>query len=460
MLLKDKLKKRIKEISIVSFDIFDTLLFRPYAKPIDLFQHMEKFFHKPLFCEQRIKAEQSARQSHPDLVDITYDMIYDEIETEYKEMQAKEKAWEKMVLRANPELLDVYKYAQEQGKKIVIASDMYLPSEFIAEILQKNGFNNWDKLYVSGEINAIKGNGSMFKQIISDFGVLPQQILHIGDNKKSDYKIPLKMQIKAIHYSSIYKQYCRANKCNFSLKHESKTSLGLSIIYSMMAYKWLLDKMQQKTSYNYWQRLGYQYSGPIGYGYTRFVTQTAQENNIDSLLFVARDGYLLEKIFKEFSTDIKHNYIYAPRFLNHICRLDYCNDKEAKTVIEYYAQENEEIKTLSKNMSNPSMFIEEHKQIFKDLSERQMQYYKQYIQRIVPTAKKYACVDTITGQFSSQKIIQQGLSAPILGIYWGICEDMFINTYQHKSFVGLCTTQDDRREKNYFTKNWNFINAL
>lgn len=47
----------VDKVSIVSFDIFDTLLLRPYMKPEDLFLHLEKIYDCPGFSEQRKNAE-------------------------------------------------------------------------------------------------------------------------------------------------------------------------------------------------------------------------------------------------------------------------------------------------------------------------------------------------------------------------------------------------------------------
>ena len=84
-LLLDKIKKDIKKAKVVSFDIFDTLLVRPYIKPIDLFVHMEKAFERQGFAEERRDAERRARVRHKELEDITFDMIYEEIDDEFSE---------------------------------------------------------------------------------------------------------------------------------------------------------------------------------------------------------------------------------------------------------------------------------------------------------------------------------------------------------------------------------------
>ena len=41
----DYIKNQIDSHLVISFDIFDTLLLRPYAKPTDLFLHLEKKTH-------------------------------------------------------------------------------------------------------------------------------------------------------------------------------------------------------------------------------------------------------------------------------------------------------------------------------------------------------------------------------------------------------------------------------
>ncbi|MBQ8677416.1 MAG: hypothetical protein IJ529_02970, partial [Alphaproteobacteria bacterium] len=101
----------VRKAEVISFDIFDTLLLRPYAKPQDLFWHIEKAYSRVGFCEERRAAERRARLRHRELEDITYDMIYEEIDDKFKDLKQTETDWEKMVLRANPEMKKVYEYA-------------------------------------------------------------------------------------------------------------------------------------------------------------------------------------------------------------------------------------------------------------------------------------------------------------------------------------------------------------
>ena len=454
------LKKRIDNSKIVSFDIFDTLLVRPYVRPTDLFVHMERALECPGFADERTAAERRARINHPELQDITLDMIYDEIDGVFKGMKQHEMDWEEMVLRANPEMKQVYDYAKAHGKKVVIASDMYLPTEFIAKVLRKNGYDNWDALYVSGELNKTKGHGSLWPKILKDANVQDaKEILHIGDNDYSDCKIPKKHCISVAKYTPLLLQY-KYSSCRY--KKLKTKSLGASILMGIMSYKWALDRFSGSAYENYWVGLGWYYAGPVGYAYTRFVEQTAKNNKIDALLFVARDGYLLQSIFNSFATGIKSAYVYAPRFVNHICRLDYVKDNkiQAQAIIDFYRQNNPEIKELFEPFDNPCSFISDNKKILAPLADKKMQIYRDYLMKNIPVAKKYALVDTITGAFSSQKTLQGALKESLLGIYWGVSEDLHVHKYRFDAFIGKNTPSDITEYHRMFTRNWNFMEFL
>lgn len=108
--------RKIKKAEVVSFDIFDTLLVRPYIRPTDLFLHIEKIYKKPFFHNARITAEYNARiKSLKE--DITLDEIYMQMPKEFQFMKDIELEWEMMVLRPNPEMQIIWEHAKESGKK-------------------------------------------------------------------------------------------------------------------------------------------------------------------------------------------------------------------------------------------------------------------------------------------------------------------------------------------------------
>ena len=76
----------------------------------------------------------------------------------------------------------VYEYALLKGKRIIIVSDMFLPKSFIERILVKNGYDKYEKLYLSSEYKKIKFTGSLFKIVLAELEVKPSQILHVTIN--------------------------------------------------------------------------------------------------------------------------------------------------------------------------------------------------------------------------------------------------------------------------------------
>ena len=74
-------------------------------------------------------------------------------------------------LYPNPEMVCVFNKAKAANKTLVIASDMYLPTEALSKILANNGITGYTKLYVSGDIGLRKSTGSLFKFIIAKLHV-------------------------------------------------------------------------------------------------------------------------------------------------------------------------------------------------------------------------------------------------------------------------------------------------
>lgn len=76
------------------------------------------------------------------------------------------------------------------GKKVIFTSDMYLPKDVIQKILDKNGYVQNDKLYLSSEIKLTKARGALYKYVLDDMKLAEKELLHIGDNFQSDVESP------------------------------------------------------------------------------------------------------------------------------------------------------------------------------------------------------------------------------------------------------------------------------
>lgn len=172
---------------LVSFDIFDTMIFRKVKKPTDIFNMVEEAIGQKGFANARIQAERKARTVHSASEEITFNQIYEEIDDDYVGIWEEELKAEEKYTYANECIKKIYEYAYANNN-VAICSDMYLPKDYLAHLLEKKGYVGIEKLYVSAEHMRTKATGRLFKYMISDNKLKADEILHIGDNLQSDGK--------------------------------------------------------------------------------------------------------------------------------------------------------------------------------------------------------------------------------------------------------------------------------
>ena len=113
-------------------------------------------------------------------------------------------ATELSVCKANPEALEFFKVVKQEGKRLIIVSDMYLDSSTIEEILQNCGYDFADvPIYVSSEYGKTKRSGNLFRTVLEHEEVEAGKVLHIGDNLISDYLMPKKCGMKSFLYRRV-----------------------------------------------------------------------------------------------------------------------------------------------------------------------------------------------------------------------------------------------------------------
>ena len=195
----------ISQYDIVSFDIFDTLLFRTVGKPEDVFALVEQQTVIAGFARERVRAEYSAREKvrkRTNTTEVALDDIYAELISLYGEqcdpLKKQEIQTELSCCYANPFMLDLLNELHRQGKKVIAVSDMYLPRTIIEEMLHKCGFTQLSDIYVSCEHGVGKADGRLF-QIVRD-RYPNSSIVHVGDNYRSDAIGGKQCKVQGIHY--------------------------------------------------------------------------------------------------------------------------------------------------------------------------------------------------------------------------------------------------------------------
>lgn len=333
---QENIKKEIvsPDTQYVSFDVFDTLVQRPFLEPTDLFCILSDELNQNTssyvdFAELRISAERSCRDKkallYPSAEDITLDEIYDylaettilsqDLLTHMKQREQELELYFCKVREAGKMFFDL---ALDAEKKIIICSDMYLPMRTIEQILEKAGYSGYYKLYVSSELMLTKATGNLFKYVQKDLKCKKATaFLHIGDNWDSDVVKPQSLGWKTGHMSKAVDLLRNYNPGNYSGEGFNRiwgnngqqtdyleclnSFPGLRNIMGLAAtrlFKTPFVSINQSSDFNADPNfIGYFCFGPHLLAVSEWILKIAKERNIPTIHFVARDGYILKQTF-------------------------------------------------------------------------------------------------------------------------------------------------------------------
>ena len=303
-------KYKLLHYDVVSFDIFDTLILRPFQTPSDLFMVLGDKFNQINFknirynAEQYVRSKMEASEGHRE---VTIHDIYKEvnretgIDVEYgvqTEFQA-----EKDFCFANPYMLQVFKMLKSQGKKIVITSDMYIPHDMMVELLASCGYTGYDKLYVSCDYKTSKRQGVLYDELIKDNP--NKKIIHVGDNFAVDIVSAQDKGIDAHYYVNCHEQ-------GGKYRADGMSEL-VGSFYSGIVNTHLHNGTKTYTPY---YEYGFTYGGLYITGFCNWIYKKAKEQGVEKILFLARDSDVYIKVFNKMFSDMPNEYVYWSRIAN------------------------------------------------------------------------------------------------------------------------------------------------
>jgi predicted HAD superfamily hydrolase len=316
-----------KAAQVVSFDIFDTALTRSFDSPIDIFSAIEALLLKNFgreargFARSREQAEALARKNLWDrrrLQEIKLVDIYRELQHLYPfsqnipDLMEIELKVEDESLHAVPDIINLYKQLKKIGKTIIFTSDMYLPKDYLCEVLLKNGYYGFDNLFVSSEITKTKAAGDIWEYIQHQYpgSKYNGKILHIGDDIHSDVEGPKKHKVTTLYYSRAKSSRRTGGKPGQGLASASKWFRFASLNNRKLLFN---TKEQEQCARN----LGFHLGGPVIGGFLQWLIERLEHSKPDRIYFLARDGYLLHDLWESTpianKLKIESKYIFISR---------------------------------------------------------------------------------------------------------------------------------------------------
>ncbi len=208
-------------VRVLSVDVFDTLLFRRVAEPVDAFELIgarlrERGALSPdttpaVFAHVRRAAERRARARRQDAgegVEIALGDIYAELPdslfahllpaTELAELEC---AVEGELLVADLDAAELVRAAQDRGVQLVAISDTYFSERQLRLFIARGPLASvrFDRIFASSQHATGKATG-LFTVVLEQLGCAPEDMLHVGDNLEADVLPARRLGIETVHF--------------------------------------------------------------------------------------------------------------------------------------------------------------------------------------------------------------------------------------------------------------------
>lgn len=307
-----ELAGRLATYDIISFDVFDTLMLRPFSSPEDVFYLLEDRLSYPDFHRLRKEMEWKAREKKykkEKHYEVTLEEIYDVIARETgidKTLGMQlELEVEKLCCFANPYMERVVSELRRRKKRMIICSDMYLSKEHIRMLLASCGYQEFFAYYVSSDWGKSKSRGDLF-ELVKEHEGGKLTYIHVGDNYKADVEQCEKHGLSSCHYHNV-------NDRGMAYRAEDMSVITGGLYRGIVNAELHSGLFCYSREYEY----GYIYGGLFVTGYCRFIHHYIHTHKVDKMLFFARDGDVLLKAYERlYPQDIDRCvYVYWSRLV-------------------------------------------------------------------------------------------------------------------------------------------------
>ena len=302
----------------ISFDLFDTLFVRRVHDPDMLKLPVARFVSaqaektglnwsdgKVQQLRDQFEGEQRKQTGqqfddheacYPDYMGKMLAEIFGETEKEQllAEVTAFELAVESSMLVPRQLLIDWLRKLHGQGKKILIASDIYLPAAHLEQLVERGGFADFvDGVVSSADTFLAKASGKGFPLLQQRFDLDPEHWLHVGDNPFSDGLRPAEFGLRALILrdgrekmrKSIVRRYWNYGRGRVFFR-------GRAVQQAMLP----MEKENIPRPPLYVE--GYNFFAPVIGSFLLNLAEQTRRLNIPHIYFLSREGWMFQKYWQ------------------------------------------------------------------------------------------------------------------------------------------------------------------
>ncbi len=312
-------RQMAKEMEIISFDLFDTLLVRRVHDPDLIKLPVARFiaakaaasgiswsWQKIQGLRDTVEKEQRAETGrdfadheacYPRFMLAVLVEIFgrEKAESLLAQVTDYELFMENSMLVPRKELVDWLIELAGMGKKIYLISDIYLPAEHLRILVRHAGFLEHVKEVISSADTFLaKASGLAFPFIEKKFNLDRRKWLHIGDNPISDGLRPSEYGLQSLVLQDA------------SEKHR-KALVKRYINYSGGRPFWRGRALQQLMQPHEGENIeradlyieGYTFLAPLIGGFVQYIAEQCRSLNITKVFFLSREGWTFKQFWEK-----------------------------------------------------------------------------------------------------------------------------------------------------------------
>lgn len=342
-----------EDYDIISFDLFDTLLVRPFFNVADFYKYFEGKYYNKLkefsinaFTEKRAEAERICREKlrfetnfeDCKLIEIydTFGKLYNVNSDIVESLKNMEEETELNLCEKRNSGIELYELAIHLGKKVIIVSDTFYDEIFIKKLLAKNDISAYEEVFISCEERCLKATKNLFESVKRKYSQSVNKIIHFGDNWNSDVLCAKESGIEGRFFpktTEIFSSVHHDNYVGDSLIINTKDVPTFADINNIMqqlpisACLGIIANHMFDKPFPAWNRelrynadfyfMGYYPIGMEMLGIASWIAKVSNRERYKKIIFLARDGYLPKLAFDNLkrarSIKTESEYFYVSR---------------------------------------------------------------------------------------------------------------------------------------------------
>jgi len=394
--------EKIHNADIISFDLFDTLVMRKVYSYTDVFELTDMELRKrgiviPDFAKRRLYAEKElSKQYSPTLEDIYGEVLRQIGGCFLSAEELAEIEWNIDFSTMIPRnaVCSVFHDVIKNGKKVIIVTDSYYGKNRMEKILSMFGIIGYENLIISCEYRSSK-TLELYDMVISIYA--NRNILHIGDDETADIAEAGKRGIRTYRIFSgvdLFNSLGELGTEDFikTLADRLKCGLFISRVFND---PFQFETEDKKVTVSNSKDIGYLFSGAMISDFILWMSKRLKEEDIQQILFCARDGYLPGRLYRKKDPAAKCIYFLASRMAVIRAGMESNEDIDYVDSMKFFGSPEEAAKIRFGIELSGDVADNVRRNFIMEKAHRQKENYRKYIEKLNIYDGKLAIFDFV-----------------------------------------------------------------